>query len=235
MIEKKEKDAEKEKEGEMEEDEAKRIVESMTDSITSGEKQDMEDSTKEIVRKAATAVGSLKETEFDIRFNPDVFSPGVVHPDVSGDAYKRQCQLVKDAADFLLTVQIPAFIRDCLDHSTAPMDGATLADAIHNRGINMRYLGKITGMLMKVPQLEYVYTIAATELVMRAAKHIFTAYLQGLDMLSLACAVSHFLNCLLSSCPAPNTTVPDQLNSKKRSRNRSRNKAKLSPLTPTGI
>ena len=32
----------------------------------------MEDSTKEIVKKAANAVGSLKETEFDIRFNPDV-------------------------------------------------------------------------------------------------------------------------------------------------------------------
>jgi protein TIF31 len=45
---------------------------------------------------------------------------------------------VQDAADFLITVQIPAFIRDCLDHSTAPMDGQTLADAIHNRGINMR-------------------------------------------------------------------------------------------------
>ena len=29
----------------------------------------------------------------------------------------------QDAADFLITVQIPAFIRDCLDHSTAPMDG----------------------------------------------------------------------------------------------------------------
>jgi len=227
------KESEKEKEGEMEEDEAKRIVESMTDSITSGEKQDMEDSTKEIVKKAATAVGSLKETEFDIRFNPDVYSPGVVHPDLNGDAYKRQCQLVKDAADFLLTAQIPAFIRDCLDHSTAPMDGATLADAIHNRGINMRYLGKITGMLQKVPQLEYVYTIAATELVMRATKHIFTNYLQGLDMLSLACAVSHFLNCLLSSCPNPSTTIPDQLNSKKRSRNRSKNKTKQSPLTPS--
>jgi len=227
------KDSEKEKEGEMEEDEAKRIVESMTDSITSGEKQDMEDSTKEIVKRAANAVGSLKETEFDIRFNPDVYSPGVVHTQPNGDAYKRQCQLVKDAADFLLTAQIPAFIRDCLDHSTAPMDGATLADAIHNRGINMRYLGKITGMLQKVPQLEYVHTIAATELVMRATKHIFTSYLQGLDMLSLACAVSHFLNCLLSSCPSPSTVVPDHLNSKKRSRNRSRNKSKQSPLAPT--
>jgi len=205
----------------------------MTDSITSGDKQDMEDSTKEIVKKAATAVGSLKETEFDIRFNPDVYSPGVVHPDLAGEAYKKQCQLVKDAADFLLTAQIPAFIRDCLDHSTAPMDGATLADAIHNRGINIRYLGKITGMLQKVPQLEYVYTIAATELVMRATKHIFTNYLQGLDMLSLACAVSHFLNCLLSACPNPATTVPDQLNSKKRSRNRSKNKSKQSPLAPS--
>jgi len=235
--EKEKEDDEKEKgeseKRELQEDEAKRIVESMTENITSGEKQEMEDSTKEIVKKAANAVGSLKETEFDIRFNPDVFSPGVVHPDPSGDAYKKQCQLVKDAADFLLTVQIPAFIRDCLDHSTAPMDGNTLADAVHNRGINIRYLGKITGMLQKVPQLEYVYRISCTELVLRAAKHIFTQYLQGLDMLSIACAVSHFLNCLLSACNAPVVTVPDQLNSKKRSRNKSKNKSKQSPLTPS--
>lgn len=240
QIEKKEEkeDSEKEKgEGEkktMEEDEAKRIVESMTDSITSGEKQEMEDSTKEIVKKAANAVGSLKDTEFDIRFNPDVFSPGVVHPEPTGEAYKKQCQLVKDAADFLLTVQIPAFIRDCLDHNTAPMDGQTLADAIHNRGINIRYLGKVTGMIQKVPQLEYVHRIASTELVLRAAKHIFTQYLQGLDMLSIACAVSHFLNCLLSSCTNPSVNVPDQINSKKRSRNKSKNnRNKQSPLVPS--
>merc|ERR1719495_2279892 len=167
-----------EKESEMEEDEAKRIVESMTDSITSGEKKEVEDSTKQIVQK-------------------------------------------------------PAFIRDCLDHSTAPMDGATLADAIHNRGINMRYLGKITGMLQKVPQLEYVHTITVSELVMRSAKHLFTIYLQGLDMLSLSSAVSHFLNCLFSSCPNPVTVIPDQLHSKRRSRNRSKKQTKQSPLTPT--
>ena len=58
---------EKEKEGEMEEEEAKRIMETITDSITNGEKQEMEDSTKEIVKKAAQIVGSLKDTEFDIR------------------------------------------------------------------------------------------------------------------------------------------------------------------------
>lgn len=220
-----------EKESEMEEDEAKRIVESMTDSITCGEKKDVEDSTKQIVKKAALAVGSLKETEFDIRFNPDVFSPGVIHPKDNVN-FKKECQLVQDAADFLITVQIPAFIRDCLDHSTAPMDGQTLADAIHNRGINMRYLGKIADMLAKVPQLEYVHTIAVSELVMRSAKHLFTLFLQGMDMLSLSSSISHFLNCLLSSCPTPSCTVPDQIH-KKRSRNKSKKSSKVSPLTPT--
>jgi len=229
-IEKKE-SSEKEKESEMEEDEAKRIVESMTDGIQCGEKKEVEDSTKQIVQKAAQAVGSLKETEFDIRFNPDVFSPGVVHPKDQGQL-KKECQLVQDAADFLITVQIPAFIRDCLDHSTAPMDGQTLADAIHNRGINMRYLGKITDMLAKVPQLEYVHVIGVTEVVIRSAKHLFTLYLQGMDMLSLAGSVSHFMNCLLSSCPNPTAVVPDQMH-KRRNRNKSKRTTKQSPLTPT--
>merc|ERR1719260_218304 len=214
----------------MEEDEAKRIVESMTEGIT-GEKKEVEDSTKQIVQKAAQAVGSLKETEFDIRFNPDVFSPGVVHPKDNTN-FKKECQLVQDAADFLITVQIPAFIRDCLDHSTAPMDGATLADAIHNRGINMRYLGKITDMLAKVPQLEYVYVIAVSEVVIRSAKHLFTLYLQGMDMLSLAGSVSHFMNCLLSSCPNPTAVVPDQMH-KRRNRNKSKKSAEQSPLAPS--
>lgn len=70
----------------------------------------MEESTKEIVKKAALAVGSLKETEFDVRFNPDVFSPGVKHADLDGAALKRERQLVKDAADFLVTAQIPTFV-----------------------------------------------------------------------------------------------------------------------------
>ena len=49
----------------LEEDEAKKIVESITSG--SGEKKDIEESTRDIVKKAALAVGSLKETEFDIR------------------------------------------------------------------------------------------------------------------------------------------------------------------------
>ena len=197
----------------LEEEEAKKIVESLTDSITSGEKKDLEESTKDIVKKAAQAVGSLKDTEFDIRFNPDVFSPGVKHKDQDGDFFKKQCQLVKDASDFLITVQIPAFIRDCLDHSSAPMDGLTLADNLHNRGINIRYIGVIANMLSKVPQLSYIHSIAVSEVITRSTKHIFTNFLQGLELTHLSIGVAHFLNCFLSSSSSVQVTLSDELKS----------------------
>ncbi|KAJ9594008.1 hypothetical protein L9F63_014568 [Diploptera punctata] len=220
-------------ENQMEADEAKKIVESITDSITSGEKQELEESTKEIVKKAAVAVGSLKETEFDVRFNPDVYSPGVQHYDSDGKQLAKQRQLVKDAADFLLTVQIPGFVRDCLDHSAAPMDGVTLSEALHNRGINIRYLGKITDSLSKIEQLQYLHSIAVSELITRAVKHIFTVYMQSTELMCLSAAVSHFLNCFLSSCPVPHPhQAADELQSKTAKR-RSKRKGRSNPLRDT--
>ncbi|KAL1132056.1 hypothetical protein AAG570_010014, partial [Ranatra chinensis] len=204
--------------------EAKKIVESITDSITSGDKQEFEESTKEIVKRAACAVGSLKETEFDVRFNPDVYSPGVKHVDQpdAPDCLRKQRQLVKDAADFLVTSQIPSFIRELLDHSAAPMDGATLSESLHSRGINMRYLGKITIMMARMKQLEYLVSIAVSELITRAAKHIFTSYMQNTEMMNLSAAVSHFLNCFLSTCQVVHSQqVSDEMQSKS-SKRRSR-------------
>ena len=218
----------------MEDDEAKKIVESLTDSITAasgagaaggtgaGEtKKEIEESTKDIVRKASKAVGSLKETEFDIRFNPDVFSPGVRHAASAGsaaatiataaddDEHRRQCGLIRDAADFLLTVQIPAFIRDCLDHSSVPMDGQTLADNLHNRGINIRYIGVIANMIAKVPQLSYVNSIVVSEVLLRSAKRLFAGFLQGLDLTCVSGAIAHFLNCLF--CAGTGSASPTGL------------------------
>lgn len=211
----------------IEADEAKKIVESITDSITGGEKQELEESTKEIVRRAAAAVGSLREAEFDVKFNPDVYSPGVHHPDQTGDALKKQRQLVRDAADFLLTAQLPTFIRDGLDHTAAAMDGSTLVEALHGRGINVRYLGKLAAMLAAVPQLRYLYRIAVSELVLRSAKHIFTSYMQGTELMSLSAAVSHFLNCLLSSAqlthPQLNLEELQSKTAKRRNKRKGRN------------
>lgn len=181
----------------VETEEAKKLVESL---LSSEEKNE----SKEMVRRACEAVGSLKEFEFDIRFNPDVFSPGIRHVDEPNapNSLKKQKQLVMDAAEFLVKHQIPSFVHDCLDHTAAPMDGTTLTETLHSRGINVRYLGKVANLLAKIKQLEYLHTIAVSELIVRAAKHIFTSYMQNTDMMSMASALSHFLNCFLTTTTA---------------------------------
>ncbi|KAF0755448.1 clustered mitochondria protein [Aphis craccivora] len=260
----------------------KKIVETITESAV---KDSDDNSTKEVVKKAAQKVGSLKETEFDIRFNPDVFSPGVKHFNPESDQFKLEKQLVVDAAEYLLLSQIPLFvsytlftmrsllgddqflsgsgqtlsphlvkefqsgmlklqnktipmrttrppsndlivngIRDCMDHSSAPMDGQILSENLHTRGINIRYLGKIAEKLSKIKQLEYLYSITVAELITRAAKHIFNTYIQSAELMSLANAVSHFLNCFLSSCstPHPQNTLDDVKPIKKRNKRKGR-------------
>lgn len=204
-------------------DVAKKVMESFSEDITSNAKQAAD--SKKIVREACTNVGSLKESEFDIRFNPDILSDvrhtGTIDTEppknkeqadklaaqaTQFNSLKQQRQLVVDAAEFLVTVQIPLFINEYLNHSSAPMEGTTLAEAMHSRGINMRYLGKVANGFEKIPQLEYMHRITVQELILRSAKHIFHGYMQNTDLINMASSVSHFLNGLL--VPASHTLSP---------------------------
>uniref|UniRef100_A0A3Q1ATR1 Clustered mitochondria protein homolog n=1 Tax=Amphiprion ocellaris TaxID=80972 RepID=A0A3Q1ATR1_AMPOC len=179
---------------------------------------------REVVLNACKAVGSISNTSFDIRFNPDIFSPGVRFPDDSTDDVQKQKQLLKDAAAFLVSCQIPSLVKDCLDHSALPMDGVTLTEALHQRGINIRYLGTVLEFVDKTPakaQLQHFYRIGISDLITRCAKHIFKTYLQGVELSALSAAVSHFLNCFLSSFPdAVAHLPPDELVSRRKSRKR---------------
>ncbi|KAG8122722.1 hypothetical protein E2320_018240 [Naja naja] len=114
-------------------------VKELTETIASDDGA-VDPKSREVIQNACKAVGSISNTSFDIRFNPDIFSPAV------GPTRYR----------------LP--VKDCLDHTMLPMDGTTLAEAMHQRGINMRYLGKVK--------------IGITELITRSAKHIFKIYLQ---------------------------------------------------------
>ncbi|XP_054431866.1 clustered mitochondria protein homolog isoform X2 [Pteronotus mesoamericanus] len=179
---------------------------------------------REVIRNACKAVGSISSTAFDVRFNPDIFSPGVRFPESCQEEVRDQKQLLKDAAAFLLSCQIPGLVKDCTDHVVLPMDGATLSEVMRQRGINMRYLGKVLDLVLRSPardQLDHIYKIGIGELITRSAKHIFKTYLQGVELSGLSAAISHFLNCFLSSYPNPVAHLPaDELISKKRNRRR---------------
>uniref|UniRef100_A0A4W5P9I5 Clustered mitochondria protein homolog n=1 Tax=Hucho hucho TaxID=62062 RepID=A0A4W5P9I5_9TELE len=199
---------------------AKELAESLAAEDGSG----IDPKSREVVLNACKAVGSISNTSFDIRFNPDIFSPGVRFPEDSVDDIQKQKQLLKDAAAFLVSCQIPSLVKDCLDHSALPMDGATLTEALHQRGINVRYLGNVLEFVDKTParaQLEHFYRIGISELITRCAKHIFKTYLQGVELSALSAAVSHFLNCFLSSFPDAVAHLPaDELVSRRKNRKR---------------
>ncbi|XP_055923906.1 protein clueless [Eupeodes corollae] len=201
-------------------EEAKKLTESVNENNAHDEKQ-----AAEVVKRACTAVGSLKEYEFDFRFNPDVYSPGIRHVDPGNtpSSLKKQKQLVRDAAEFLVQKQIPAFIKEHMDHLSAAIDGCNLTETLHARGINIRYLGKVAQLLGQVPRLEYLYHIAVQELIVRAAKHIYYTYMQNTEVMSLSAAISHFLNCFLTSGPV---TAPALGSDELQKTNKRRNKRK---------
>lgn len=203
------------------------IKEAQTNVATADEKQ-----AAEVVKRACAAVGSLKEKEFDFRFNPDVFSPGIRHVDDPNgpNSLTKQKKLVQEAAEFLVLKQIPAFIKEHMNHTSPPMDGTSVTEILHSHGINVRYLGKVITMLAQVPRMEYLHRIAVMELIVRATKHVYYAYMQNTDAMHLSAAISHFLNCFVSSGPVSANVASDELhktnNNNKRGKNKNKNAAK---------
>uniref|UniRef100_A0A158Q8H9 Clustered mitochondria protein homolog n=1 Tax=Elaeophora elaphi TaxID=1147741 RepID=A0A158Q8H9_9BILA len=202
---------------------AKKIMEEVIDG--NDKKSDSLDKeiSEQIMAKAAKAVGSIRTDAFDIRFNPDCYCSTVRHAEDEDIAKQRR--LVAEAAEFL---QLPNFVRDCLQRTIMPLDGASLSDSLHSRGINIRYLGKLTKYIQNVEQLAYLKVICITELLCRCAKHIFRSYLQPVPIAHTATAVSHFLNCLLSSSTESltpsNEELPMLINGVRKSRSSKRRK-----------
>lgn len=51
-----------------------------------------------------------------------------------------------------MTVLLVWQLRDCLDDAAMPMDGETLTSALHQRGVNVRYLGSVLRELDKMEE-----------------------------------------------------------------------------------
>ncbi|XP_026124766.1 clustered mitochondria protein homolog isoform X2 [Carassius auratus] len=174
------------------------------------------------VRKACKDVGSVSDIIFEMRFNPDVYSPGVEFPSSDSEALELQKRLLKEAASFIINHQIPEFMNDCIHGTDIPMDGASLRQALHQKGINLRYLGHLILSINQSDlkhQLRHITRLAFAEIVVRCAQRFFSGYIQGVETSNLSAAASHFLCCLL----VPHfSSASNGEESKKRSRRRGR-------------
>ncbi|CAB1418258.1 unnamed protein product [Pleuronectes platessa] len=189
----------------------------------------MESQRRDVMMKACQAVGSVSDSRFDICFNPDVCSPGVRFSADSVEDVQRQRKLLWEATAFLLSNQIPAVLRECLDHTAVPMDGGTLTSLLHQQGVNVRYLGTLLGELHRWRREGDSAT--SSEVLIRSAKHIFRTFLQDVEPAAFSAAVSHFLNCLLSSSSCPPDSGSDELLSRRRSRRRRSHGSRVAVLT----
>lgn len=174
----------------------------------------------EILKKAAEAVNSLKDDEFYIRFNSDAFLENIKL--VQSPTLAKERQLIVEAADYLVNTQIPLLVKEARDHGASIMDGYMLTGAMHSKGINMRYLGLFTKLVAAEARLSYVHCICIQEILCRAAKHIYVSYMQSVEAHMIAEAVSHFLNCLLSTKLPANFLPACVIGANKASKNRNR-------------
>jgi protein TIF31 len=139
--------------------------------------------------------------DFQLAFNPDAFTGVKTKKGEHEDATREQENNVREASKFLIESVIPSLVLDFSSYVVSPLDGDALTKAMHQRGINMRYLGKIVEMveISKDNRLDHVKVIAIQEMVTRASKRILRNLLTSCAITDITACISHFLNCLFGA------------------------------------
>lgn len=136
----------------------------------------------------------------EILFNPNVFTEYKLAG--SSEEIAADEALVKKVGSYLLETVIPKFVQDLCSLDVSPMDGQTLTDVLHSNGINVRYLGKVAGMIKQLPHL---WDLFSAEIIVRSAKHVVKDILRQSPDHNIGPAVAHFLNCFIGKVLAAST------------------------------
>ncbi|CAO3631081.1 unnamed protein product [Cunninghamella blakesleeana] len=147
--------------------------------------------------------------EFKLTFNPDAFLNVKQGDEVK---IKEQEQIVRDASKFLNDEIIPSLVLDFASYAISPLDGDALTKAMHRRGINMRYLGKLAKLvsLSEDKRIHHISLLAIQEMIIRASKKILRDYLSTCDLEEARFCITHYFNCLFGGAiqPKPTPALP---------------------------
>ncbi|BCS22727.1 translation initiation factor 3 subunit CLU1 [Aspergillus puulaauensis] len=138
---------------------------------------------------------------FTLALNPDVFSGQVPQTNEEKEQWAQDEKEVREACDFLRSKVMPELVQDLHDGDVGfPMDGQSLSQLLHKRGINIRYLGKLAKLAKeKGSRLDALFTLLVQEMVARAFKHIANQKLRNVPGPFAASCAAHLLNCLLGA------------------------------------
>ncbi|KAK9229466.1 hypothetical protein WN944_022428 [Citrus x changshan-huyou] len=107
-------------------------------------------------------------------------------------------ELMKMAYKYYDDIALPKLVTDFGSLELSPVDGRTLTDFMHLRGLQMRSLGCVVELAEKLPHIQ---SHCIHEMVTRAFKHVLKGVIASVDYLSdLSAAIASSLNFLFGCC-----------------------------------
>ncbi|CAK9185620.1 unnamed protein product [Ilex paraguariensis] len=111
-------------------------------------------------------------------------------------------ELIKMAHKYYDEIALPKLVTDFGSLELSPVDGRTLTDFMHLRGLQMRSLGRVVELAEKLPHIQ---SLCIHEMVTRAFKHVLQAVIASVDNVAdLSVAIASSLNFLLGACSMEN-------------------------------
>ncbi|XP_068479857.1 protein REDUCED CHLOROPLAST COVERAGE 1-like isoform X1 [Phaseolus vulgaris] len=108
------------------------------------------------------------------------------------------CKSMHDLIDlsqkYYTDVALPKLVADFGSLELSPVDGRTLTDFMHTRGLRMRSLGHVVKLSEK---LSHVQSLCIHEMIVRAFKHILRAVISSVNKEKMASSIAGALNLLL--------------------------------------
>ncbi|XP_073289602.1 protein REDUCED CHLOROPLAST COVERAGE 2-like [Primulina huaijiensis] len=118
---------------------------------------------------------------------------------------KSPDELTEMAHKYYSDTALPKLVADFGSLELSPVDGRTLTDFMHTRGLQMCSLGRVVELADKLP---HVQSLCIHEMVVRAYKHILQAVVAAVDdITNMASSVASCLNVLLGSSTTENVDV----------------------------
>ncbi|XWS20462.1 hypothetical protein CRYUN_Cryun31cG0103400 [Craigia yunnanensis] len=110
---------------------------------------------------------------------------------------KSANELIKMADKYYDDIALPKLVTDFGSLELSPVDGRTLTEFMHLRGLQMRSLGRVVELAEKLPHIQ---SLCIHEMVTRAFKHVLKAIVASVDKFEdLPAAISSSLNFLLGN------------------------------------
>ncbi|WOH05523.1 hypothetical protein DCAR_0624940 [Daucus carota subsp. sativus] len=152
---------------------------------------DAENSTEEV---------SSSESESEVDLKKFISEEAFLRLKESGTGLhlKSADELIKMAHKYYDEIALPKLVKDFGSLELSPVDGHTLTDYMHLRGLKMQSLGRVVELADKLPHIQ---SLCIHEMVTRAFKHVLKAVIASVENVAdFSAQVASSLNFLLGNC-----------------------------------